>query len=184
MNNCSISPLAPDNLAEVFAFECAHRDYFASVLPPRPEGYFTWESFLSIQQEILADQAAGNCALYLLLDSEGEMIGRVNLSLIQGRNAEIGYRIAPDKQGRGYATQGVGLVCAEAFGTLGLHRLEAGAAPENIPSHRVLLANGFQPIGRARQVFQVEGIWQDSLLFDKVKGLDYNQFPLEKETDR
>ena len=167
-----IEALSPQNLEKVFAFEGTYRDYFASVLPARPEGYFAWDSFLSIQEGILEDQAAGRCALYLLLRKDGEMIGRVNLSQIEGGNAEIGYRIAPQAQGYGCASRGVDLVCREAFGPLGLHRLEAGVAPENIASQRVLIKNRFQPIGRARQVFQVGGIWQDSLLFDRVDGLD------------
>ena len=100
------------------------------------------------------------------------MTGRVNLTLIEGGNDEIGYRRASLAQGYGCAIGGVDLVCREAFGPLGLHRLEAGVAPENIASQRVLIKNRFQPIGRARQVFQVGGIWQDSLLFDRVDGLD------------
>lgn len=172
VNNTRIEPISPNNLGDIFKFECAHRAYFASVLPPRPPGYFVWDSFAALMEEILAEQAAGACYMYIIRDGAGKMVGRVNFSLVQGGNAEIGCRIAPDQQRKGHASRAVALACKEAFTIHGLHRLEAGAAPENIASQIVLLKNGFQFMGRGRRVFQVNGVWQDSLLFDCLADLE------------
>ncbi len=45
------------------------------------------------------------------------------------QKAEIGYRVGQRHNGRGYATAAVALALAEAYGRLGLHRVEAFTAP-------------------------------------------------------
>jgi ribosomal-protein-alanine N-acetyltransferase len=56
----------------------------------------------------------------------------------------------------------------EAFGELGLHRLEAGTLVDNAASRRVLEKNGFEHIGLARRYLHIGGDWRDHLLFQRV----------------
>jgi len=45
-----------------------------------------------------------------------------------GRQAELGYTLAPRYQGRGYATEGARAVLAWLFAKLKLHRVACSAA--------------------------------------------------------
>jgi ribosomal-protein-alanine N-acetyltransferase len=55
-----------------------------------------------------------------------------------------------------------------AFGTLGLHRVEAACLPQNEASHRLLLKTGFSEEGLARAYLKINGAWRDHLLFGLV----------------
>jgi RimJ/RimL family protein N-acetyltransferase len=63
-----------------------------------------------------------------------------NPTLQQGM---VGYSLMPTYRGRGYASRAVRLVSAWAFEQVGLVRLTAGTAPDNLASQRVLEAAGF-----------------------------------------
>ena len=57
------------------------------------------------------------------------------------------------------------LVLDFAFDRLRLHRVEAACLPSNEPSRAVLLRTGFGQEGYARRYLQIDGKWQDHLLF-------------------
>jgi len=88
-----------------------------------------------------------------------EDAGWLNLRRIDrdDQTASVGYTIAERFRGRGIATAAVGLVIALAFGPLGLGRLEAVAAVENVASRRVLERNGFRFEGIARGYLIIAG---------------------------
>ena len=56
----------------------------------------------------------------------------------------------------------------EAFGPLGLHRLEAGTLIDNIASQRVLERNAFARIGVAVRYLRIAGSWQDHFLYQRT----------------
>lgn len=108
---------------------------------------------------------------YLVRDVAGELVGRVSLFGVRrgpARSAEVGYRIAEKRSGKGYATAAVGLVLKDAFGTYNLHRVEAATSPKNIASQLVLLKNGFQFWGRVRRSYLLNGVWEDSVLLERL----------------
>lgn len=70
---------------------------------------------------------------------------------LEGRNAELGYWIAPDYQGEGYATEAAGLCLVHAFDELGLHKVWARTIEDNEGSKRVLEKLGFQQEGVLRE---------------------------------
>jgi len=79
---------------------------------------------------------------------DGEFCGAISLRWQQGTEAlpphcfgHIGYAVVPWKQRRGYATQALGLMLLEAK-AVGLRYVELTTDPENIPSQRVIEANG------------------------------------------
>ena len=57
-----------------------------------------------------------------------------------------------------------------AFATLRLHRLEAACIPTNAGSIRLLENTGFLREGYAREYLCINGIWQDHLLYARLKG--------------
>lgn len=113
--------------------------------------------------------------MYLIKDNCGKIVGRVNLvSIVRGsfNKAEIGYRISEEHQGKGYSTKAVKLVLDEAANKYKLHRIEAGASPDNIGSQIVLIKNGFQFTGRYNKYIYQNEKWSDSINFEKI--LDKN----------
>jgi ribosomal-protein-alanine N-acetyltransferase len=73
--------------------------------------------------------------------------------------ATLGYTVAEEMQGRGVATQAVRQAIRIAFGPdgLGLERIEAVAAVENVASRRVLEKAGFQFEGIQRGLLRIQG---------------------------
>lgn len=79
---------------------------------------------------------------------DGEFCGSIGLRWQRGTEAlpptclgHIGYAVVPWKQGRGYATRALREVLREA-GSEGLRYVEITTDPDNLPSRRVIEANG------------------------------------------
>ena len=56
-----------------------------------------------------------------------------------------------------------------SFSTLRLHRLEAACIPDNVASVRLLEKTGFKREGYARGYLCINGVWQDHLLYARLK---------------
>lgn len=83
----------------------------------------------------------------------------------QGALAMIGYTLAPEHQGRGYATEAAaGLV--DWLVSKGVHRIAATLDPQNLASARVLERLGFRYTGTARAAALVRGQWEDDARFE------------------
>jgi len=98
------------------------------------------------------------------------MIGSVVLaqSSVEHRRGEMGYVLARDVWGRGYATEAAAALLAYGFAA-GLHRIGATCDPENAASARVLEKIGMSFEGRLREYFLIRGAWRDRLLYAAVK---------------
>lgn len=70
----------------ILAFERENRAYFATWISDRGDEYF--DQFTARHQEMLAEQAAGKSAFYVLVDGDGEVLGRFNLYDIEGAGAK------------------------------------------------------------------------------------------------
>jgi RimJ/RimL family protein N-acetyltransferase len=66
------------------------------------------------------------------------------------RRGEAGYWLAPEARGSGHATRALRMICAFAFGTLELERIDLLAATGNAPSQRVAERAGFRREGVLR----------------------------------
>jgi ribosomal-protein-alanine N-acetyltransferase len=66
-------------------------------------------------------------------------------------------------------TAAVRAVIPFAFSTLRLHRVEAACIPDNIASIRLLERSGFRREGVAREYLCINGIWQDHLLYARLR---------------
>jgi ribosomal-protein-alanine N-acetyltransferase len=132
----------------VLAFEVANRAYFAASISDRGDDYF--DRFTVLFDALLAEQEAGICAFYVLVAEDGSVLGRFNLvDIVEGRTADLGYRVAEHVAGHGVATATVGELCRLAAARHGLRTLRAAASHENIASRKVLIKAGFSPVGPA-----------------------------------
>jgi ribosomal-protein-alanine N-acetyltransferase len=142
-----LQALRLDHAEAVLAFELANREYFAASISDRGDEYF--QQFTERHTALLAEQAAGIGAFYLLVADDGSVIGRFNLLLAGDDTAELGYRVAEGAAGRGFATAAVLELCALASERHGVRTVRAGTTHTNLASQRVLLKAGFVAVGPA-----------------------------------
>lgn len=143
-----LKPLQADHAAAVLAFELANRAYFAASISDRGDEFF--DQFAHRYEASLAEQDAGICAYYLLLDSGGAVLGRFNLYDIKDGTADVGYRMAQHAAGQGLATVAVQELCRLAATRHGLRMLGAATSLDNVASQKVLAKSGFVPVGPAQ----------------------------------
>jgi RimJ/RimL family protein N-acetyltransferase len=79
--------------------------------------------------------------------------------------AMVGYTVAPEHQGHGYATEAVAAL-VDWMITRGVHRVAATLDPRNLGSARVLERCGFRYSGTARSAALVRGTWEDDARFE------------------
>ena len=93
-------------------------------------------------------------------------IGDVGVNLNDNRmQAEIGYTLAPERQGQGYATEAVRAVLERLFTVQGLHKVSAECDARNVASARLLERVGFTREGLRRRHTWIKGEWTDDLLY-------------------
>lgn len=124
---------------------------------PWPYALADAESFLALPHEPLRPR------FLIFLRDSNRLIGGMGLHG-QG-DAELGYWIAPDHWGRGYATEAGRAVCAIADQTLRLPRLKASHALDNPASGAVLRKLGFRQGCQARLLSVGRGQEMDVRLF-------------------
>ncbi|SDK16519.1 GNAT family N-acetyltransferase [Streptomyces indicus] len=129
----------------LLAFEQENRAHFAASVPDRGDAFFA--EFDALLRDRLAEQDAGVCHFHVLVDTEGAVLGRVNLVDAADGEAELGYRIAKAASGRGLATAAVRQVCALAAEEYGLTALRAVTTEDNPASQTVLTRSGFEVTG-------------------------------------
>jgi ribosomal-protein-alanine N-acetyltransferase len=149
----------------------ANRDYLAPWSPLQDDAYFTVRGQREVLGRDLWAYERGAMLPLAILDSGGQVCGRINLnSIIRGafQGASVGYWVSQSHAGRGIASAALAEVIDIAFGQLGLHRLEAGTLLHNTPSQRVLARNGFRPFAVAEAYLKITGRWQDHILFCRL----------------
>ena len=74
----------------------------------------------------------------------------------------IWYKLHPSFWSKGYATEGVKCILQFGFEEVGLHRIEAGCAIDNIGSIRVLEKSGMIKEGHKRKILPLAMGWSDT----------------------
>lgn len=169
MHPLSIHPLQPAHADALLAFELENRAFFEASINARPEADYQPEGLRAAIAQAMHDAEAGVAFRYLVLDARGAIVGRVNLTGVRRAHfhcADLGYRVAQSACGQGVASDAVRQVLAQAFGPLGLRRVQACARPENVASVAVLRRNRFSMFGRSRRSFELHGAWYDRLYFE------------------
>ena len=164
----SLEMLSEENSLDVYFFEKENREYFERNLSPRPANYFDLEGFKEITRELLREQTNRDVYMHLIRDSQGVMVGRINLSVLENnrKTAELGYRIGENVSNLGYASEAVKLVLEKAFTTYDLNRIIAGTATGNLASQRVLLKNGFIFSRVIENDLQIHNEWLHTAVFE------------------
>ncbi|WP_020060365.1 GNAT family N-acetyltransferase [Bacillus sp. 123MFChir2] len=154
-----IEKLKEQDTEELFAFECNNRAFFEKTVPSRGDDYYTFETFKKIFYELLQEQFEGISFFHLIRDSEGTIVGRINLVDIEKKKelGYLGYRIGEKYTGRGVATKGVTLLLDEAA-NYHVTEIHAKTTTDNIASQKVLEKSDFSRISIDEYAYHTEFI--------------------------
>ena len=111
-------------------------------------------------------------AFFIFRAADRVLVGGLTLANVRRGVAQagsIGYWMGAPFVGRGHMGAAVRALIPYAFAVLRLHRLEAACIPTNTTSIRLLEACGFAREGYARQYLCINGVWQDHLLYARLK---------------
>ncbi len=120
-------------------------------------------------EDIRTDQGY---AFLIFRKSDDMLLGGLTLANIRrgvAQAASLGYWMGLPHVRQGYMTEAVRTIVPFALETLRLHRLEAACIPTNAGSIRLLENNGFTREGYAREYLCINGLWQDHLLFARLR---------------
>jgi [ribosomal protein S5]-alanine N-acetyltransferase len=119
--------------------------------------------------QLLARARSPSHAGFLIVRAEDDAIaGLANLSQIvlgDFRSAYLGYSVFVPFDGQGYMTEGLDLVLREAFGPIGLHRVEANVQPGNDRSIALVERLAFRFEGYSPRYLKIGGRWRDHLRY-------------------
>jgi ribosomal-protein-alanine N-acetyltransferase len=151
----------------------ASRDFLTPWEPSWPADDLTRGAFRRrlrrYSEDIRTDQGY---AFLIFRKPDGVLVGGLTLANIRRGVAQagsLGYWMGLPYVRQGYMTAAVHAVIPFALEKLRLHRLEAACIPTNAGSIRLLEKNGFVREGYARQYLCINGLWQDHLLFARLK---------------
>ncbi|HEX3859682.1 MAG TPA: GNAT family protein [Pseudolabrys sp.] len=172
-NGVSLRAPMMDDYAEWAALREASRDFLVPWEPSWPADDLTRGSFRRRLKRYAEDQRNDLAYAFLIFRTgDNALLGGLTLANIRRGVAQagsIGYWIGAPFARRGYMTEAMRALIPFGFTTLRLHRLEAACIPGNAASTRILEKTGFQREGYAREYLCINGIWQDHLLYARIK---------------
>jgi [ribosomal protein S5]-alanine N-acetyltransferase len=149
------------------------RDFLTPWEPTWPSDDLTRSAFRRrlkrYSEDIRTDQSY---ALFIFRRDDSALVGGLTLANIRrgvAQAASVGYWMGQPFVRRGYMTAAVKAMLPFAFNTLRLHRVEAACIPTNAASIRLLEKCGFSREGYAREYLCINGIWQDHLLYARLR---------------
>jgi ribosomal-protein-alanine N-acetyltransferase len=126
-----------------------------------------WGAFPPATPEAFRKLAAAkpDAACLVICGNEDDAIvgyfGLSQISLGHFRSAYLGYYAFEPYAGQGYMREGLELLLRHAFGSVGLHRVEANIQPENARSVALVRAAGFRKEGLSLRYLKIGGRWRD-----------------------
>jgi [ribosomal protein S5]-alanine N-acetyltransferase len=116
-----------------------------------------------------ADQAY---SFFIFRADDNTLIGGVTLSNVRRGVAQacsVGYWMGASHARQGLMSRAMRALIPFSFNNLRLHRIEAACIATNAASIRLLEKSGFQREGYARQYLCINGMWQDHLLYARLR---------------
>jgi RimJ/RimL family protein N-acetyltransferase len=141
--------------------------FLAYLNDPEVARYQSWESYTQEQARELIEKQRGLSpgtpgqwfTFALELKATGKLIGHVALKMTEENQAEMGFTLACEGQGKGLAFEAASSVLDYAFTKLKLHRVIAIADCENEKSTALLSRLGLRREGHFIQNIWFKGRW-------------------------
>jgi ribosomal-protein-alanine N-acetyltransferase len=151
----------------------ASRDFLTPWEPTWPADDLTRSAYRRRLKRYAEDQRLDQAYAFLIFrNSDQAMLGGLTLANVRRGVAQatsLGYWMGAPNARQGHMTAALHAVLPFAFEALRLHRVEAACIPSNEPSIRLLQGTGFRREGLAREYLCINGVWQDHLLFARLK---------------
>ncbi|EEA94313.1 GNAT family N-acetyltransferase [Pseudovibrio sp. JE062] len=149
------------------------RDFLQPWEPTWPADDLTKTSFRKRIRRYNRNIREGSHYPFFLFNRDtDELLGGLNLSNVRRGVAQatsLGYWMGAQFAGSGYMKEAVTRVCCFCFNDLHLHRIEAACLPSNEVSRALLTKVGFSELGYAPSYLFINGMWQDHILFGKIR---------------
>jgi [ribosomal protein S5]-alanine N-acetyltransferase len=159
--------------AEWAALREASRDFLTPWEPTWPADDLTRSSFRRRIKRYSEDQRSDLAyAFFIFRKPDDALVGGLTLANVRRGCAQagsLGYWMGAPYARQGLMTAAVNALIPFAFATLKLHRIEAACIPANTASIRLLEKTGFKREGFARRYLCIDGVWQDHLLYARLK---------------
>ena len=148
---------------EYLALRDASREHLRAWEPTPPEGMEVFGP--QVFDRVLASASTETSKRYLIVMRGWNTIaGQVSLGNIARwpfLSCTVGYWIGAAYVRRGLMREALILALREAFGAMGLHRVEANIVPENEASKALVKSMGFRFEGLAERYLHINGQWRD-----------------------
>jgi ribosomal-protein-alanine N-acetyltransferase len=149
------------------------RNFLTPWEPSWPSDDLTRGAFRRRLKRYAEDQRADlSYSFFVFRKEDDALVGGLTIANVRRGVAQagsLGYWMGEPYARRGYMSAAVKAVAPFAFGALSLHRLEAACIPTNTASRRLLERCGFRHEGLARRYLCINGIWQDHLLYARLR---------------
>ena len=118
------------------------------------------------------DDDHGELRVAVLLPDSGELIGDLSLwrTSKEHAQAEVGFVLHPDHQGRGYAFEGMSELLRIGFEEVGFHRIVGRCAALNDASAGLMERLGMRREGHFRENAFIKEAWSDELVYAVLAG--------------
>jgi RimJ/RimL family protein N-acetyltransferase len=163
-----LRPFRPDDTDAVFR-GCQAEDIrrWIAVIPSP----YTREDARSFVTELAPGERASGRGMPVAVEADGVLVGASGLHFWPGRlGPEIGYWIAPEARGNGYAAEAAHALADWAFG-LGAPRVHLWVDVDNTPSQAAARRAAFTQEGVVRAALdRRDGSRADAVLFGRLPG--------------
>jgi RimJ/RimL family protein N-acetyltransferase len=159
-----LRPLKPDD-APVVA-RLAGRKEIADATLSIPHPYSETQAREWIRTHTESEGSNQEIVFAIMLKADGQLVGTIGLRDIDQEHsqAEMGFWVAVDEWGKGYATEAVSALLRFGFEELHLNRIYAHHMVRNPASGRVLQKIGMQREGLLRQRVRKWGVFEDVIV--------------------
>lgn len=151
----------------------ASREFLVPWEPTWPADDLTRGAFRRRLRRYSEDQRSDQAYPFFVFRHEDQaLVGGLTITNIRRGVAQagnLGYWMGAAYARRGYMTAALRALIPFAFATLKLHRVEAACIPGNAASIGLLEKVGFTREGYAREYLCINGLWQDHLLYARLK---------------
>jgi ribosomal-protein-alanine N-acetyltransferase len=157
---------------------------------PRYLKYYAWtgrtaeqvQTFLQLFIHQQGTKPRIKFQLAVTLKDSGALIGNCGIrkEFYDAHQADMGYELAPDYWGQGYATEAAQAIVNFGFNDLRLHRIWADCVADNLASAHVLEKVGLRLEGRLRDHQFYKDRWWDTLLFGMLES-DWRELAITPE---
>jgi L-amino acid N-acyltransferase YncA len=110
----------------------------------------------------------------VVVEEAGQIVGFASTSAYRPREcyaaiAEFSVYVARERRGAGVGRLALAHLI-EAAAAAGLHKLVSRIFPENVASRAACRAAGFREVGVYREHGQLEGVWKDCVIVERIVG--------------